>query len=143
MPRSKFFCSIAKVIQQMSPTKSFSNWGVSRCGRRCWRLCLHSGNNCTKEDDPGDRRCSHIDNITQGTGVSPLVRALRNVDAAPQGTIAAVSLHILHVVLNLIVAFGLSPAAPATLHTHGVPPPLVQRRVRYGKVAAVGEVLCR
>ena len=74
-------------------------------------------------------------------GVSPLVLALPNADTAPQGTIAAVSLHILHVVLNLIVAFDLSPAAPATLHTHSVPPPLVQHRIRCGKVAAVGEVL--
>jgi hypothetical protein len=56
---------------------------------------------------------------------------------------AAVSLHVLRVVLNLIVASDLSPAAPATLHTHGVPPPLAQHQVRDGLVAAVGEVLRR
>ncbi len=46
-------------------------------------------------------------------------------------------LHVLHVVLNLIVASDLSPAAPATSHTHGMPPPLAQHQVRDGVVAAV------
>ena len=89
-----------------------------------------------EEDDRGNRRGRHADNVTRGAGVSPPARALRDADAASHGAIAAVSLHVLRVVLNLIVASDLSPAAPATSHTHGMPPPLVQHQVRDGAVAA-------
>ena len=45
--------------------------------------------------------------------MSPLARALRNADAASHGAIAAVSLHVLHAVLNLIVACrSISPRPP-------------------------------
>ena len=129
-------------------------------GRHHWLLRLRSRDDGANDDDRGNRRGRHVDNVTRRAGVSPPARALRDADATSHGAIAAVSLHVLHAVLNLIVVCSsisprpprrpkfdccvrLSPAAPATSHTHGVPPPLAQHQVCDGVVAAVGEVLRR
>ena len=82
-------------------------------GRRRRLLCLHSRDDGAEEDDRGNRRGHHADNVTREAGVSPPARALRDADAASHGAIAAVSLHVLHVVLNLIVACSsISPHPP-------------------------------
>ena len=82
-------------------------------GRRRWLLRLRSRDEGADEDDRGNRRGRHADNVTGGAGVSPPVRALHDADAASHGAIAAVSLHVLHVVLNLIAACSsISPRLP-------------------------------
>ena len=82
-------------------------------GRRCRLLRLRSWDDGAEEDDRGNRRGRHADNVTRGAGVSPPAWALRDADAASHGAIAAVSLHVLHVVLNLIVACSsISPRPP-------------------------------
>ena len=82
-------------------------------GRRRRLLRLRSRDDGAEEDDRGNRRGRHADNVTRGAGVSPPARALRDADAASHGAIAAVSLHVLHFVLNLIVACSsISPRPP-------------------------------
>jgi len=112
-----------------------------RCGCRRWCLRLRSRDDGTEEDDCGERQGLHANNVTRGAGVSPPGQALHNADAALHGAIAAVSLHVIHIILNLNVASDLRPAAPTTSHIHGVPPTLVQHQFCNGVVAAVGEVL--
>ena len=81
------------------------------CRRRLLRL--RSPDNGAEEDDRGNRQGRHADNVTREAGVSPPARALRDADAASHGAIAAVSLHVLHVVLNLIVVCSsISPRPP-------------------------------
>jgi hypothetical protein len=81
------------------------------CRRRL--LCLRSQDDGAEEDDRGNRRGRHADNVTRGAGVSPPAQALRDADAASHGAIAAVSLHVLHVVLKLIVVCSsISPRPP-------------------------------
>ena len=87
-------------------------------GWRARRDTLHSSSprsssSAPEEDDRGNRRGRHADTVTRRAGVSPPARALRDADAASHGAIAAVSLHVLHVVLNLIVACSsISPRPP-------------------------------
>ena len=82
-------------------------------GCRRWLLRLRSPDNGAEEDDRGNRQGHHADNVTRGAGVSPLARVLRDADTASHGPIAAVSLHVLHVVLNLIVTCSsISPRPP-------------------------------
>ena len=80
--------------------------------RRRRLLRLRSHDDGAEEDDHGNRQDRHAHNVTRGAGISPPARALRDADAASHGAIATVSLHILHVVLNLIVScssFSLRP----------------------------------
>jgi hypothetical protein len=89
----------------------------TRIGRRggglVATLFIHRQDDGAEEDDRGNRRGRHADNVTRGAGVSPPARALRDADAASHGAIAAVSLHVLHFVLNLIVACSsISPRPP-------------------------------
>ncbi len=128
-------------------------------GRRCRLLCLRSRDDGAEEDDRGNRRGRHADNVTRGAGVSPPARALRDADAASHGAIAAVSLHVLHVVLNLIVACSsISPRPPKfdccvrfepggpghVAHTRRASSPRAALGSRWcSMVAAAGEVLRR
>ena len=81
--------------------------------RRRRLLRLRSQDDGAEEDDRGNRQDRHAHNITRGAGMSPPARALHDADAASHGAIAAVSLHVLHVVLNLIVACSsISPRPP-------------------------------
>ena len=86
-----------------------------RHGRRCWR-CLHlrSQDNGAKEDGCGNRRVRHAhirgwEEVGHHNPICPcafrqLSWALLYVDATPQVAIAPGPLHVLHVVLNLVVA---------------------------------------
>ena len=88
---------------------------IPRChGRCCWRrLNLPSQDDGAKEDGPGNRtgnadfrgweEVGHYNPICPCT-CRQLSWALLYADAAPHIAIAAGPLHVLHVVLNLIVA---------------------------------------
>ena len=89
---------------------------IHRChGCCCWhRLRLCSQDDCAEEDGRGDRRGRHAnirgrEEVGQYNPICPcacrqLSKALLYADAAPHVVIAAGPLHVLHVVLNLIVA---------------------------------------
>jgi hypothetical protein len=62
---------------------------IHRHSGRCRRLLrLRSRDDGAEEDDRGNRRGRHANNVTRGAR------------AASHGAITAVSLHVLHVVLN-------------------------------------------
>jgi hypothetical protein len=92
------------------PWTRIGRWGgglvvtrfIHRHSGRCRRLLrLRSRDDGAEEDDRGNRRGRHANNVTRGAR------------AASHGAITAVSLHVLHVVLNLIVACSsISPCPP-------------------------------